>query len=109
MLAEECSGVEVKLEVHGAPRELSSAVALTLFRAAQEAFTNVQKHARAQHVAVDLGFDRPGRVWLRLLDDGVGSAAPEGGFGLVGLRERVALVGGQVAVQSSPGWSDIAG
>jgi signal transduction histidine kinase len=105
VMAEACAaaGIEVKTEIRGIPRELSSAVAVTLFRAAQEAFTNVQRHARAKSVQVELGFDRPGRAWLRVEDDGVGTAVAEGGFGLVGLRERVSLVGGQVTIRSSPG------
>ncbi len=97
-----------ELRVAGEPRELSDAAALTLYRAAQEGLTNARRHARARRIEVDLDYRDGARVRLSVRDDGDGRAleddGPAGpGFGLLGLRERVQLVGGRMAVDSAPG------
>jgi signal transduction histidine kinase len=79
---------------------LAPETAQALFRVAQEGLTNVQRHARATHARVCLGA-APSAVVLRVEDDGVGPAAPpqpaaDGGLGLIGLRERIALLGGRL-------------
>ena len=78
-----------------------------LFRVAQEALTNVRKHARAQAVEIRL---RTGRdpVRLSIQDDGLGfdprtTSSDANGFGLQGLKERARLVGGKLRIQSRPG------
>jgi signal transduction histidine kinase len=96
------SGLDVGFEVTGSPRSLSPPAELTLYRAAQEGLTNVRKHAGASHVEVALAY-RDDEVVLTVQDDGQGAAAPEGGFGLLGLRERVQLLGGEMDVTTSPG------
>jgi signal transduction histidine kinase len=107
-LAEECraAGILVNLQVKGAARALAPAVELALYRTTQEALTNIRKHARASRVDLTLDY-APGVVRLRVHDNGVG-AAPDsveanGGFGLLGLRERLQLVGGQVQLTTAPG------
>jgi signal transduction histidine kinase len=75
-----------------------------LYRAAQEALTNVRRHARASQAVVQLS--KSGGSWrLVVRDDGVGfeDAAVESGWGLIGLRERVLQLGGTVDVASEPG------
>jgi len=80
-----------------------------LFRVAQEALTNVAKHAAAAQVELALEFQANEGVLLRVLDDGRGfdpeevQAHPEQGIGLRNMRERLASVGGQLDLQSSPG------
>jgi signal transduction histidine kinase len=96
------SGLDVGFEVTGSPRSLSPPAELTLYRVAQEGLTNVRKHAGASHVEVALAY-RDDEVVLTVQDDGQGAAAPEGGFGLLGLRERVQLLGGEMDVTTSPG------
>jgi signal transduction histidine kinase len=88
-------------EVDRMPREVESC----LYRVVQEALTNVIKHAGAEHVSVLLA---PGDRDLRLIveDDGAGfdpAGVPSERLGLVGMRERVALVGGSLMVESAPG------
>ncbi len=95
------SGVMTELQIVGNARPLGSAVEFVLYRAAQEALTNVRRHARANHAMVRIQYDAA-RVELHVEDDGVGSSSAGHGFGLVGLRERVALVGGAVEVGSAP-------
>jgi signal transduction histidine kinase len=97
------TGLEARLAVEGEARPLAPPKEFALYRAAQEALTNVRKHARARRVEVRLAYG--GEVMLEIADDGEGTQ-PEGdrtGFGLLGLRERVALVGGTVSVESRPG------
>ncbi|MDX6593157.1 MAG: hypothetical protein QOJ13_2353 [Gaiellales bacterium] len=72
----------------------------TLYRVVQEALTNVLKHADATSVAVSV-VERGDHVELLVRDNGIGigeTEGPSGGFGLVGIRERVELVGGSFAV-----------
>jgi signal transduction histidine kinase len=94
----------VELRVEGEERDTGQATVTALYRAAQEAVTNARRHGRADHVTVTLTF---GALDTRLVvaDDGRGfdPAAPQRGFGLLGLRERAALLGGTVTVDSAPG------
>jgi signal transduction histidine kinase len=86
------------------------AIAIAAFRVAQEALTNVARHARARRVNVNLRL-RDGALHLVVRDDGDGFN-PEAilrrgvngeGLGLLGMRERAALLGGQVMIHSAPG------
>lgn len=89
----------------GDPLRLPSEHETVLFRIAQESLTNVAKHAAASAVTVLLRFE-PGRVCLLVEDNGRGFAAGEahsGGWGLLGMQERAALLGGQCLVESQPG------
>jgi two-component system sensor histidine kinase UhpB len=84
---------------------LSPEIELALYRIAQEALTNVAKHADATHATIDLQF-REGTVSLRIEDDGRGFEPREGlgrGLGLFGMRERAELVHGTFALESEPG------
>lgn len=104
-LVAECraiAGLEAAFELLGTPRPLYPQLELTLYRVAQEGLTNVRKYARASQVKVTLGYD-PGKVTLNICDDGQGSSDPGGGFGLLGLRERVQLAGGTVDILTAPG------
>lgn len=86
------------IRISGTPRPVPTAVEHALFRAVQEGLTNIRKHAAARSAALAVDFSAPGEVRLSLTDDGVGSAAAAAdGFGLRGLTERVALLGGRVA------------
>jgi signal transduction histidine kinase len=75
-----------------------------VYRIVQEALTNVVKHAGATAVTVDVSSEQ-GTVEVRIHDDGRGFDVeqPGAGFGLIGMRERVGLVGGQLKVESKPG------
>jgi signal transduction histidine kinase len=97
------AGIVTQFHLHGQPRSLSAQAELTLYRAAQEALTNVRKQARSSKAEVTLDYAAPERVRLTVADNGVGSAEPSGGFGLLGLRERVQLLGGIVSTQTAPG------
>lgn len=84
---------------------LSDAKAIGLFRILQEALTNVLRHAQAQTVEVSLEIEH-GMLLLRISDDGRGfdvRARRAQSFGLVGMRERVLMLGGSLQVDSAPG------
>jgi signal transduction histidine kinase len=102
-LFEECrvSGVSAQFQLIGTPRKLSPSADLTLYRAAQEGLTNVRKHSRASTATVSLDFTGD-HVWLTVRDEGIGSNQPEKGFGLVGVNERVQLLGGEVRIRTAP-------
>lgn len=104
-LLAECreAGLVADLAVAGEMRPLSVPVTITVYRAAQEALTNVRKHALASRVSVTLHY-LPDRVCLRVADNGVGAHAigdEQIGFGLLGLRERVTLLGGSVKITTA--------
>jgi signal transduction histidine kinase len=107
VVVDECSraGVPTELAVTGDFRDLSPPARLALFRTAQEGLTNVRKHARATRAEVTLDYANAAVVRLAVRDDGVGSDAKRAGagFGLLGVRERVQLLGGQVQVRTAPG------
>ena len=94
-----------EFQVNGESRDLASPVALSLYRATQEGLTNARKHARASRVSVLLDFRSPSTVAVTVSDDGRGAAGvgSSGGFGLLGLRERAQLLGGEVRVETAPG------
>jgi signal transduction histidine kinase/streptogramin lyase len=106
--AEGGSDLEAKFSIFGAYRPLPPGTEREILRVAQEAIHNVKKHADAKHLFVQLEYDRA-RIALEVRDDGRGfaadeSAAPEEGhFGLTGMRERAAAIGGTLEVASTPG------
>ncbi|USX55266.1 sensor histidine kinase [Lentzea sp. HUAS12] len=92
------AGLEVSHGVYGDVREVPSGVALSAYRVVQEALTNVVKHADAQHVDVRMRY-LDSALELEIADDGRGRVATtNSGFGLVGMRERLAVHGGSLEV-----------
>ncbi len=99
----------------GRPRPVSAAIALAFQRSTPEALTNVRKHAHAANVEIELAFRDSGWVQLRVRDDGSGKGAADDtvgtGFGLKGIRDRLAAQGLISAITSfgpspSPAISD---
>ncbi|WP_214402024.1 sensor histidine kinase [Pseudonocardia lacus] len=103
-LAEEtaAAGVPTGLTVSGDERPLPDEAREALYRAAQEGLTNVRKHSRATRAGLVLEF-ADDVVRVEVHDDGVGAATgPVEGFGLVGLRERAAQLGGRLTLDAAP-------
>jgi two-component system sensor histidine kinase UhpB len=106
------TGIEVRVDTQGDPDTLADVVQTAIYRVAQEALTNVTRHAGATLVELELQEDE-GAAELRVSDDGGGfdpsvvarthSEGPHGGLGLVGMAERARLVGGELDVRSAPG------
>lgn len=97
------AGLHARFAVAGRIRTLTPQANLTLYRAAQEALTNVGKHAHATRVDLNLDYRDERSVRLQVTDDGVGSDNSEPGFGLLGVRERVQILNGQVRVRTRAG------
>jgi signal transduction histidine kinase len=94
------AGVPARLEIAGERRPLPEGVELSAYRIIQEALTNVRKHANAGEVVVRLVYGSMLRI--EVCDDGAGDRGGAG-RGLVGMRERVALLGGELVTESRPG------
>ncbi len=98
---EQATGLQVTLEWPRALPPLTPPQRLTLFRAIQEGLTNVHKHAQARRARVRLNV-LPDALTLQIVDDGRGPQRGRSGFGLRGLQERAAQLGGQVAFGPHP-------
>jgi signal transduction histidine kinase len=102
------AGLAVRLQVEGRPAQLPAGVDLSAYRIVQEALTNVVKHAGPARAQVAIRY-RDHEVMVEVTDDGRGAAAPTGdgrarvGHGLIGMRERVAVFGGDLQTGPRPG------
>ena len=99
--------IETSFSAEGLPERLPADMETALYRITQEALTNVARHARATRVRVTLS-TRGRDIWLEIEDDGVGLPTRNGsgghaGTGLVGIRERVRILGGTMTIQGRPG------
>ncbi|WP_123370106.1 sensor histidine kinase [Cellulomonas sp. PhB150] len=99
------SGVRVSMVRMGSPRPLPPGVGLTVYRIAQEALTNVLKHAGPEPVTTVMVQWRPDGITLEITDDGRGAAADSDGLGqgLRGMAERATMFGGSVSAGPRPG------
>jgi len=102
------SGASIRLIVRGFITPLDPGIELTAFRIVQEALTNARRHAPGAPVDVELDY-APGSLCLRIRDNGPGprnvpaTEGPTSGHGLLGMRERAAMVGGRLSAGPSPG------
>ncbi|HSD02839.1 MAG TPA: ATP-binding protein, partial [Gaiellales bacterium] len=93
----ERAGLPVRLHVDGDRQPLPRAIELSSYRIVQEGLTNALKHAQATQADVTVRY-RPNRVELEIRDDGKSTPASDGlGHGLVGIRERVKIYGGDMS------------
>ncbi|HEY53082.1 MAG TPA: GAF domain-containing sensor histidine kinase [Caldilineae bacterium] len=107
---EERYALRMRFEVSGVKKRLPAECETILFRITQEAITNVIKHADANEVQIHLVLEPP-QVNLRIVDDGKGFNPSEflsqkptlSGWGLLGMQERVSLLGGRMHIDSAPG------
>lgn len=106
----EKDGIATQLYVAGDKRRLPAEMELVLFRVAQEALSNVKKHAQATHATITVTFAAD-QVEMAVQDNGKGFAlaasvdelAVAGHLGLIGMRERARLLGGNLSIQAQPG------
>jgi signal transduction histidine kinase len=102
------AGLAVRLRVEGTPWQLPAGVDLSAYRIVQEALTNVVKHAGEARAQVTIGYGDQD-VTVEVTDDGLGVTAPAGdgrvrvGHGLIGMRERVQVFGGELEAGPRPG------
>jgi signal transduction histidine kinase len=102
---QEQSGLPVALDIRGQPHELPPDARLAVYRTAQEALTNVRRHATAERVAIELDY-QPGSTVLVVEDHAKSGTPPPvapvpatGGYGLTGMRERAELLGGELRAE----------
>jgi signal transduction histidine kinase len=105
----EQSGLPVAIEVHGEPHPLAPEARLAVYRTAQEALTNVRRHATADRVEVELTY-LPDSTVLIVEDHAMNGSPPAivarpngGGYGLTGMRERAELLGGELLAAPTTG------
>jgi signal transduction histidine kinase len=91
----------IELKVTGSPRALSPQVDVSLFRVAQEAINNANKHSKSTRVEISLSFELHDLITLQINDDGIGASSVDGGFGLIGMKERILLINGTFEVKTA--------
>jgi signal transduction histidine kinase len=96
------AGLPVRLQRDGAPAPLPRAIDLSAYRIVQEGLTNALKHAQASRADVTLHY-APDELRIEIRDDGAAAAGSDGlGFGLLGIRERVKIYGGDMTAGRAP-------
>jgi signal transduction histidine kinase len=97
------TNLHAEFTIRGEPQLMPQEWEENLLRVAQEVLTNTLRHARASHFRVHFAFD-PQAIRLELRDDGCGfdPAKRYDGFGLLGIKERIESMGGELTVQSAP-------
>src|SRR5262249_14595170 len=97
------AGLPVRLHIHGDPLELPRGIDISAYRIVQEGLTNALKHSGASRAEVALEY-ATGRVRIEISDNGHGAVTHNGGgHGLIGIRERVKLYGGEMSTGSANG------
>ncbi|HEX4926616.1 MAG TPA: sensor histidine kinase [Burkholderiales bacterium] len=97
------AGLAPHFDADDAPHDIAPETETACFRVAQEAITNVLRHARARNLWLRL-YDSGGRLALSVRDDGMGfDASTVRGLGLAGMEERTALAGGSLELRATPG------
>ena len=107
----ERNDIQLQLEIDPALGRLPETIELSVFRIVQEGLNNIRKHASAKHVRLSLQKTSAANLLVRLEDDGLGLAGPvdlaslsvQKHYGLVGISERVAMLGGLMNIESSNG------
>ena len=108
---QEHASISIRVDITGEETDLDDAVKITIFRIIQESLNNVIKHAQASHVNIRLCFEER-NVRIHVWDNGVGfdldqaqqKSTSRPTLGLAGMEERAALLGGNVSIQSRPGY-----
>jgi len=95
--------MKATLEIFGSPRILTAQSRLTFYRSTQEALNNSVKHSQATKVSVIINYESPDEVVMTINDNGLGTDQMDGGFGLIGIKERVHLLNGDVQFISAKG------
>jgi signal transduction histidine kinase len=94
--------IQTNFYILGHPRPLKPQLDLTIYRTAQEGLNNIRKHANASKISLTLDYLSEKQVKLTIEDDGAGSDDPQGGFGLLGIKERAHLLNGEVTIRTNP-------
>jgi two-component system, NarL family, sensor kinase len=108
LLRTQKSGIQASLQISSDIPAMSDAAELLIFRIVQEAVQNVLKHARATSVKVAVACSKT-TLTITITDDGCGIApAPAKGMGIINMKRRAAIIGGQFSLQPAPGGGTMA-
>jgi two-component system, NarL family, sensor histidine kinase UhpB len=105
------AGIDAQFRVIGFEEKLPSQIETAFYRIVQEALNNISKHAEASQVEISLE-QRDSTIHGSIIDNGKGfdldkalhPESPERGFGMIGMQERISLLGGKIDIQSRPGF-----
>jgi len=105
------SNIHSHFQAIGFDEKLPPQIETAFYRIVQEALNNISKHAEASQVEISLE-QRDSAIYVSIMDNGRGfdldkvlhPESPERGFGIIGIQERVSLLGGKIDIQSSPGF-----
>jgi signal transduction histidine kinase len=108
---QEQASISIRVDITGEEKDLDEAMKITIFRIIQESLNNIIKHAQASHVNIHLGYEER-NVSIDVRDNGIGFDLDQAkekrthrpSLGLAGMQERAALLGGNVSIQSRPGY-----
>ena len=101
-------GIPTRVKVTGTPRELSSYAQASIYRVVQEAINNIAQHSQASEASIHIAWQED-QLWIEIQDNGRGfdmdavCQLSGGHYGLMGMKERIILLGGLMDVQSAPG------
>lgn len=100
----ERSSIEMNVHLDLPEQRLPDDIEISIYRIAQEALMNIEKHAEAEHVGLTI-WSREGYIWIEVSDDGKGFTPDqnESGIGLLNMRERTELLSGRFSLKSRPG------
>ncbi len=96
------AGIDTQLVVEADPRPLTPNTTLALYRIVQEALTNIRRHSNATTAEVRLNYESSNQVQIEVSDNGKGAADTQNGFGLMGIRERVHILEGNMQIETQP-------
>jgi signal transduction histidine kinase len=95
-------GITTWFDMNGQKRNLSNIVNSTIFRIVQETVNNACKYSQAENYYLNISYENKYELKINIRDDGVGTDVLQGGFGLLGLKERIELINGTINIITSP-------
>ena len=104
-------GIDSQFQAIGFEEKLPPQIETAFYRIVQEALNNISKHAEANQVEISLE-QRDSMIYASIIDNGKGfdldkvlhPDSPERGFGIIGMQERISLLGGKIDIESRPGF-----
>lgn len=97
----ENTGYHTEMHVDGQERFLTPEVEILFIRTLQEGLSNIGKHSSANNIQVYLTYHKNSTISMKLIDDGIGAKAMKGGYGILGIKERVEQLNGKLEIDSS--------
>jgi signal transduction histidine kinase len=97
------AAIDIQIQVAGEARPLSPMVSWAVFRGVQEALSNSAKHSEASRINILLNYMTPDSILLEIIDNGLGAESITGGYGLIGIQERIEQLDGNLSIITEKG------